>query len=253
MSKRTIILKAEVRETLIWLDDWFKQKIVEEGNRSFTPTSILDEVDDDVNYWDAILEVIKKAVPKNATMPEDMIDKDFVRKFIVENTSLIAEFSDLWVNEAQLILLVQAQYSLIFDRQPPTPFEKNLNVFSVSCHRVGEHRTQVRVTCHVPEVVWILDDLLQDIDNAFEAADNQKTQTTKRDEPNNLDKPNIPLQEKPTVPQVGSRINVWFDYYHAMKKDHYKITFAELAKLSGYSENTFKQAHIQYKLERGID
>jgi hypothetical protein len=59
--------------------------------------------------------------------------------------------------------------------------------------------------------------------------------------------------EKPQAPKPGSKIAVWFDYYHAMKEANYKMTFRDLAKESGYSANTFKQEHGRYKLERGID
>ncbi|MGB8983372.1 MAG: hypothetical protein WCC12_15975, partial [Anaerolineales bacterium] len=173
MSKRTIILKAEARETLTWLDDWFKQKIVEDGKRGFTPTfSLFDEVDEDANYWVAIQDAIKKAIPEDVPVPEGTLNKDFVRKLLAENISFIAEFSDLWMNQEQLILLVQARYSLVFGQQSPIPFDKNVNVFDLKCHHVGEYRTQVRVTCHAPEVVWMLEDLWQDIDIAFEVITN---------------------------------------------------------------------------------
>jgi len=62
-----------------------------------------------------------------------------------------------------------------------------------------------------------------------------------------------PKPKKPQAPERGSSIAVWLDYYHAMQKANYKITFKDLNKLSGYSANTFKQEHGRYKLERGID
>jgi hypothetical protein len=59
--------------------------------------------------------------------------------------------------------------------------------------------------------------------------------------------------EKPLTPERGSSIVTWFDYYHAMKKANYKISFGDLAEISGYSKNTFKQEHGRYKLEREIN
>lgn len=58
--------------------------------------------------------------------------------------------------------------------------------------------------------------------------------------------------EKPPLPNKGSSITTWLDYYHAMKNANQKISFRILANLSGYSANTFKQEHGKYKLERGI-
>jgi hypothetical protein len=58
--------------------------------------------------------------------------------------------------------------------------------------------------------------------------------------------------DKPEQPDRGSGIDVWLDWYHAMNNAGYKITFKRLAAESGYSANTFKQAHQRYKLERGI-
>ncbi len=59
--------------------------------------------------------------------------------------------------------------------------------------------------------------------------------------------------KKPHPPKRGSSVVVWLDYYHAMKNANFKISFSILAEDSGYAANTFKQAHAQYKLERGID
>jgi len=58
---------------------------------------------------------------------------------------------------------------------------------------------------------------------------------------------------KPKLPKRGSGIDIWFDYYHAMNKAGFKMTFAMLAEESGYSKNTFKVEHKRYKLQRGID
>jgi len=59
--------------------------------------------------------------------------------------------------------------------------------------------------------------------------------------------------EKPVKPERGNNIDAWFDWYHAMNKAGYKMTFPVLAKESGYSRNTFKEAHGRYKLKLGID
>jgi hypothetical protein len=59
--------------------------------------------------------------------------------------------------------------------------------------------------------------------------------------------------EKPPAPKRGSNIDDWFTYYHALKRAGFKITFPMLAEESGYSANTFKEAHGRYKAEQGID
>jgi len=64
---------------------------------------------------------------------------------------------------------------------------------------------------------------------------------------------NAAKPEKPAIPKQGSSVDVWLDYYHAMKKAGYKMTFPMLQKESGYSANTFKQAHGVYKRNKGID
>lgn len=61
------------------------------------------------------------------------------------------------------------------------------------------------------------------------------------------------MGKKPEKPEKGSNLDVWFDYYHDMKNAKYKMTFKMLEDESGYSENTFKQAHGNYKRKRGID
>lgn len=59
--------------------------------------------------------------------------------------------------------------------------------------------------------------------------------------------------EKPLKPEQGSSIDIWFDYYHAMKTANYKMTFNILAGESGYSKNTFKAEHGRYKIMRETD
>jgi hypothetical protein len=155
-------------DILAWLDDWFKQKIVTGGHRRFTPLSFQEEILDDFPVLDLVNEYAKNYRPELLPISEDAIDKDLARKLIAENMSLIGEFSDLLINEKQLVLLVQAQYSAVIGQQSLPPPPTKWDVFSFKCHRVGEHRTQVQITCEVPETVWMLDDLWQDIKTAFE-------------------------------------------------------------------------------------
>jgi len=60
-------------------------------------------------------------------------------------------------------------------------------------------------------------------------------------------------KEMSPIPENGSSIFVWLDYYHKEKKAGHKITFRMLETLSGYSHNTFKAEHGNFKRAREID
>jgi hypothetical protein len=59
--------------------------------------------------------------------------------------------------------------------------------------------------------------------------------------------PEPPDPPAPEEPQAGGDKDTWFDYYYAMKKAGYKITIGDLARKTGWSENSLNSYHVRYK------
>lgn len=58
--------------------------------------------------------------------------------------------------------------------------------------------------------------------------------------------------DKPQKPEPDSHLDIWFDYYHAMKAAGKKYTFKDLARDSFRNAGHIANMHGNYKKERGL-
>jgi hypothetical protein len=107
--RRKIILAAEPTDILVWLNDWFEQKIVGEDHHRFIPLSFNNEILGDFPVSDLVNEYAKKYMPNLLPIPEEALDKNAARQFITEQFSLMGEFSKVQINQKQLSLRDQAE------------------------------------------------------------------------------------------------------------------------------------------------
>jgi len=57
---------------------------------------------------------------------------------------------------------------------------------------------------------------------------------------------------KPAKPKPGSKLNLWFDYYHAMQAAGFKYTFGDIASETSYNPGHIANLHGNYKKEHGL-
>ena len=62
--------------------------------------------------------------------------------------------------------------------------------------------------------------------------------------------PQMPVA--PLKPASGSRLDAWFDWYHARRNAGLKTTLEDVALETGYTVGTIKQLHAAYAKERGL-
>jgi hypothetical protein len=189
---RIIVVKANGSNVLTWLHDWCYEKLVTDPYSRFNPRSLLEDFLGDKHIMGVFREELKKKLPEHHSVALSNLDNASLRKQIVEDVTLIGEFSDLGLSEKSLKLRADAQYSLKFSSGNALIFQEHAQVFLFKVHRVGKHRAQVQVTCDVPEVEWILDDLWQDITATFEVIGKTNDLPASMPEgPKNSDRPNI--------------------------------------------------------------
>ena len=58
--------------------------------------------------------------------------------------------------------------------------------------------------------------------------------------------------EKPTKPNPGSKLDIWFDWYHAMHANDFRCTLADIAKEVTYNAGYVRQLHARYAEERSL-
>jgi len=56
--------------------------------------------------------------------------------------------------------------------------------------------------------------------------------------------------EKPAKPERGARLDPWFDWYHEMQANGFKVTLEEIANEVGLSCEYVRRLHMIYKNER---
>lgn len=59
--------------------------------------------------------------------------------------------------------------------------------------------------------------------------------------------------EKPAMPEHGSHLNLWFDWFHNMQTSGLKCTLQDIARETGYSYGRIRQLHSMYAKANGVD
>ncbi len=67
-----------------------------------------------------------------------------------------------------------------------------------------------------------------------------------------LIRPTVDLAAKPSKPQSGADLDVYFGWYHQYKKEGKKYTLKQIAAETGYNYNYVRELHSEYKKKQGL-
>ncbi len=189
--ERSVKLKSNAKQTFTWLNDWFYRNAVKEDHGSFEASSLasfldLDSKDFSQREW--FINVLKSSMNlsdqeyitlRNAAS-HDFIDTLY--KSLMANASNKGIFSDLLVNEEELIIIVSAQYSFRLSTQYAATPLSNFRTIKIKCYDIGEHRTEVIADVYLDNLS-ALDALWQEVYSTFEVIEQPQVQAVDSPKP----------------------------------------------------------------------
>ncbi len=172
--KRSVILKTDAKQTLIWLHDWFYRESPVTGD--FISGEFNVKAKDLADYM--FDEIPRKNLPTNMT---DQDLRNRLESFFQENlnTTVKGRLSDLFTNEKETTLIIYAQYRAEISGKAVANSYIRIPVLTIKCYGVGQLQTQVIAIDCSPDVIHILDALWQEIRSTFELRDEPAEGVTK--------------------------------------------------------------------------
>ncbi len=172
--KRSVILKTDAKQTLIWLHDWFYRESPVTGD--FISGEFNVKAKDLADYM--FDEIPRKNLPTNMT---DQDLRNRLESFFQENlnTTVKGRLSDLFTDKKETTLIIYAQYRAEISGKAVANSYIRIPVLTIKCYGVGQLQTQVIAIDCSPDVIHILDALWQDIHSTFEIRDRPAIAVTK--------------------------------------------------------------------------